>query len=71
MSTWYDLGYFSDDLELAYGENSMFLPLKSYKEISMSKISSGGGSISGNQTPKQYSVSSLPLSSNSLISQQQ
>lgn len=35
MATWYDLGYFSDDLEIAYGENSMFLPLRSYKQISI------------------------------------
>jgi hypothetical protein len=34
MATWYDLGYFSDDLEIAFGENSMFLPLRSYKQIS-------------------------------------
>jgi uncharacterized protein YqkB len=34
MYRWYDLGYFQDELEIAYGENSMFLPLKSYKEIS-------------------------------------
>jgi len=34
MSAWYEHGYFSDDLEIAYGENSMFLPLKSYKEVS-------------------------------------
>lgn len=33
MSSWYDMGYFSDDLEIAYGENSIYLPLKSYKEI--------------------------------------
>jgi hypothetical protein len=31
MSAWYEHGYFSDDLEIALGENSMFFPLKSYK----------------------------------------
>lgn len=31
MATWYDLGYFTDNLEIAYGENSLFLALKSYK----------------------------------------
>jgi hypothetical protein len=36
MATWYDLGYFSDDLEIAYGENSMFLPLRKYKQITFS-----------------------------------
>jgi hypothetical protein len=39
MSTWYDMGYFADDLEIAFGENSLFLPLKNYKEISFSKLS--------------------------------
>lgn len=34
MAAWYDQGYFADDLEIAYGENSMFLPLRSYKQIS-------------------------------------
>lgn len=38
MSAWYEMGYFPDDLKMAYGENAMFLPLKSYKEISMMKI---------------------------------
>jgi len=37
MAAWYDLGYFTDDLEIAHGENSLFLALKSYKQISMSK----------------------------------
>jgi hypothetical protein len=41
------MGYFADDLEIAFGENSMYLPLKSYKKISMSKIGSG------TPTPKQ------------------
>ena len=27
MAQWYDFGYFPDDLEIAFGENSMFLPL--------------------------------------------
>lgn len=40
MFTWYDIGYFKDDLEIAYGENSMFLPLRNYKEISSNKHSS-------------------------------
>jgi len=35
MAQWYDFGYFSDDLEIAFGENSMFLPLHQYKEISL------------------------------------
>jgi len=48
MSQWYELGYFTDDLEIAYGENSLFLPLKSYKEIGMNKI---------NITPKQNMMS--------------
>ncbi|CDW82790.1 perq amino acid with gyf domain 1 [Stylonychia lemnae] len=39
MATWYDLGYFSDDLEIAYGENSMFLPLRKYKQITFSNQS--------------------------------
>jgi len=33
MFAWYDVGYFADDLEIACGENSMFLPLKNYKEV--------------------------------------
>lgn len=41
MATWYDLGYFSDDLEIAYGENSMFLPLRSYKQISITNAMPG------------------------------
>jgi hypothetical protein len=35
MAQWYDFGYFTDDLEIAYGENSMFLPLKNYKQIAI------------------------------------
>jgi hypothetical protein len=41
MHAWYDLGYFSDDLDIAYGENSMFLPLKSYKEITLQRYGVG------------------------------
>jgi hypothetical protein len=52
MSQWYDMGYFTDDLELAYGENSLFLPLKSYKEIGIAKFS----------TPKQ-NVGQFPFNS--------
>jgi len=37
MATWFDMGYFTDDLKIAFGENSLFLPLKSYKEISMNR----------------------------------
>ena len=48
MCTWYDLGYFTDDLEIAYGENSMFLPLRSYKDISKGK-SPGFGTLAGVQ----------------------
>jgi hypothetical protein len=44
MFTWYDIGYFADELEISYGENSMFFPLKSYKEISMNKLMSNGNS---------------------------
>jgi PERQ amino acid-rich with GYF domain-containing protein len=33
MAQWYDFGYFSDDLEIAFGENSIFLPLHRYKEL--------------------------------------
>jgi hypothetical protein len=32
MAEWYDFGYFQDDLEIAFGENSMFLPLQKYKD---------------------------------------
>jgi hypothetical protein len=32
MAQWYDFGYFSDDLEIAFGENSHFMPLLKYKE---------------------------------------
>jgi hypothetical protein len=35
MAQWYEFGYFSDDLDIAFGENSMFLPLHQYKEINM------------------------------------
>jgi GYF domain len=35
MSQWYEIGYFQDDLEIAFGENSMFLPLYRYKEINL------------------------------------
>jgi uncharacterized protein YqkB len=44
MSYWYTEGFFQDDLEIAYGENSMFLPLKNYKDISsanQARLSSG------------------------------
>jgi GYF domain len=27
MAQWYEVGYFSDDLEIAFGENSYFMPL--------------------------------------------
>jgi hypothetical protein len=46
MSLWYDSGYFTDDLEIAYGENSMFLPLRSYKEISKGKMMGAGLQVS-------------------------
>jgi hypothetical protein len=42
MAAWYDLGYFPDDLEIAFGENSMFLPLKSYKQIGLGALLGGG-----------------------------
>jgi GYF domain len=45
MAAWYDLGYFPDDLEIAFGENSMFLPLKSYKQIGIGALIGGGQSI--------------------------
>jgi hypothetical protein len=35
MAQWYEFGYFSDDLEIAFGENSIFLPLQKYKEINL------------------------------------
>jgi hypothetical protein len=38
MATWYDLGYFTDNLEIAFGENSMFLALKSYKQLANNQM---------------------------------
>lgn len=35
MAQWYEIGYFSDDLEIAFGEKSIFLPLQKYKEINL------------------------------------
>jgi hypothetical protein len=43
MAAWYDLGYFPDDLKIAFGENSMFLPLKSYRRIGAGGIIGGPG----------------------------
>jgi hypothetical protein len=45
MSTWFELGYFADDLEIAYGEHSLFLPLKSYKEIALQKYGVGSQTL--------------------------
>jgi len=45
MAAWYDLGYFPDDLEIAFGENSMFLPLKSYKQIGIGALIGQGQPI--------------------------
>jgi hypothetical protein len=55
MSAWYEHGYFSDDLEIAFGENSMFLPLKSFKNFNTGKVGS-----TSSQTPKYSNESGYP-----------
>ena len=47
MLQWYDNGHFNDELEIAQGENSMFLPLKKYKEYCSTKLQTQNP---GNQT---------------------
>lgn len=42
MSQWYDLGYFQDELEIAFGENSLFLPLYEYKSINFRQFTGAG-----------------------------
>lgn len=54
MSAWYEMGYFNDDLEIAYGENSIYLHLKNYKEISK-------GNAGGVAQKPQKSVNSEPF----------
>lgn len=34
MQTWYEAGYFTDEIPIALGANTMFMPLKSFKEMS-------------------------------------
>ena len=37
MNYWYEEGYLHDDIEIANGKNSMFFPLKSYREMCAKK----------------------------------
>ena len=58
MAAWYDLGYFPDDLEIAFSENSMFLPLKSYRRTGTGALVGGQGQGPAQQ---QQSLTSLPM----------
>jgi hypothetical protein len=64
MAQWYDFGYFSDDLEIAFGENSMFLPLHQYKEINLKQNSNGAVTVGASQVNNIGPLSGFPPTSN-------
>lgn len=52
MAQWFEHGYFADDLEIAFGKNSMFLPLHEYKHMHLKQ--------SGLSPPQYYPPQHYP-----------
>lgn len=65
MAQWYDFGYFQDDLDIAFGENSMFLPLHQYKEINYKQSALPLGMLNASTTL----IGSQPISNPAFQSQ--